>query len=106
MASITSSSVMIFVTLAGSRGVCSSCAKSTVPVCFSINSALGQLTAGPAAAALTHRAKAASRENTVRFMGCTPFYVLCPILCRPPGAYTENCAGRQISPCIARGSLL
>ena len=68
--------------------------------------ALGQLTAGPTAAALTHRAKAASRENTVRFMGCTPFYVLCPILCRPPGAYTENCAGRQISPCIARGSLL
>ena len=58
MASITSSSVMIFVTLAGSRGVCSSCAKSTVPVCFSINSALGQLTAGPTAAALTEKMRA------------------------------------------------
>ena len=41
MASITSSSVMIFVTLAGSRRACSSLANSTVPVSFSISSAEG-----------------------------------------------------------------
>ncbi|MEI3077117.1 MAG: hypothetical protein V8T17_07985 [Oscillospiraceae bacterium] len=69
MASIVSSSVITFVTLAGSRGVCSSLAKSTVPVCFSISSAEGASSVSSSARTGTHSKSAKiSTSGKNRFM--------------------------------------
>ena len=69
MASIVSSSVITFVTLAGSRGVCSSLAKSTVPVCFSIKRAEGASSVSSSARTGTHKSSANSRIiGNIRFM--------------------------------------
>lgn len=76
MASMVKSSVITFVTLAGSRGVCSSLAKSTVPVCFSIKRAEGGVErelVGAHGHAQKQREQQDHREHS--FHGGAPFFV-------------------------------